>query len=80
METNTDNKLSKKIGTKIKLLRTKLKISQEELGFSAGLNKNSVGAIERGESSPTIDTLDQISKALEISIVELVDVSKIDLG
>ena len=80
METNTDNKLSKKIGTKIKLLRTKLKISQEELGFRAGLNKNSVGAIERGESSPTIDTLDQISKALEISIVELVDVSKIDLG
>ena len=80
METNTDNKLSKKIGTKIKLLRTKLKISQEELGFRAGLNKNSVGAIERGESSPTIDTLDQIAKALEISIVELVDVSKIDLG
>ena len=54
-------------------------ISQEELGFKAELNKNSIGAIERGESSPTIDTLDQIAHALEITLVDLVDVSKIDL-
>jgi len=79
MTTNKDNKISKKIGIKIKLIRTKLGISQEELGFRAGVNKNSIGAIERGESSPTIDTLDMIANALEISLVDLVDASKIDL-
>ncbi len=79
MKTNINDKVSKKIGIKIKLLRNKIGISQEELGFKAELNKNSIGAIERGESSPTIDTLDQIAHALEITLVDLVDVSKIDL-
>ena len=79
MKTNINDKVSKKIGVKIKLLRNKIGISQEELGFKAELNKNSIGAIERGESSPTIDTLDQIAKALDITLVDLVDVSKIDL-
>ena len=60
-------------------MRNKIGISQEELGFRAGVSKQQIGLIERGESSPTIDTLDQIAKALEISLVDLVDTSKIDL-
>ena len=77
--TNKIDRISKKIGLKIKLLRNKISISQEELGFRAGVSKQQIGLIERGESSPTIDTLDQIARALEISLVDLVDVSKIDL-
>jgi len=79
MRPDNNDKISKKIGIKIKLIRTKQGISQEELGFRAGVNKNSIGAIERGESSPTIDTLDLIANALEISLVDLVDTSKVDL-
>ncbi len=45
----------------------------------AGLNKNSIGAIERGESSPTIETLDKIAKAFNIDIIELIDVSKFEI-
>ena len=77
--TNKIDRISKKIGLKIKLLRNKIGISQEELGFRAGVSKQQIGLIERGESSPTIDTLDQIAHALEISLVDLVDISKIDL-
>ena len=77
--TNKIDRISKKIGLKIKLLRNKISISQEELGFRAGVSKQQIGLIERGESSPTIDTLDQIAHALEITLVDLVDVSKIDL-
>ncbi len=77
--TNKIDRISKKIGLKIKLLRNKISISQEELGFRAGVSKQQIGLIERGESSPTIDTLDQIAHALEINLVDLVDVSKIDL-
>ena len=76
---NKDDKISNKIGLKIKLLRNKQGISQEELGFRADISKTQIGLIERGESSPTIDTLAQIAKALEISLVDLVDTSKIDL-
>lgn len=77
--TNKVIRISKKIGLKIKLLRNKIKISQEELGFRADISKTQIGLIERGESSPTIDTLDKIAKALEISLVDLVDVTKVDL-
>jgi transcriptional regulator with XRE-family HTH domain len=77
--TNKVDRISKKIGLKIKLLRNKIGISQEELGFRADISKTQIGLIERGESSPTIDTLDQIAHALEINLVDLVDVSKIDL-
>lgn len=76
---NKLDKISYKIGLKIKLLRNKLGISQEELGFRAKISKTQIGLIERGESSPTIDTLAQIARALEICLVDLVDTSKIDL-
>lgn len=76
---NKLDKISNKIGLKIKLLRNKLGISQEELGFRSDVSKTQIGLIERGESSPTIDTLAQIAKALEVSLVDLVDTSKIDL-
>ena len=76
---NKLGKISNKIGLKIKLLRNKIGISQEELGFRADISKTQIGLIERGESSPTIDTLAQIAKALEVSLVDLVDTSKIDL-
>ena len=54
-------------------------ISQEKLAEFADLSKNSIGAIERGESSPSIDTLDAIAKAFSIELVDLIDVSKIEL-
>ena len=77
--TSKVDKISSKIGLKIKLLRTKMGISQEKLAEFADLNKNSIGAIERGESSPSIDTLDAIAKAFSIELVDLIDVSKIEL-
>lgn len=60
-----------KIGLKIKLERTKLGISQEELGFRANANKNTIGMIERGEQSPTFDTMERIANAFGITVQEL---------
>lgn len=77
--TGASNNINTKIGIKIKLLRTKLGYSQEKLAEHSALNKNSIGAIERGESSPSIETLERIAIALGIELKELVDVSKIDL-
>lgn len=76
---NKEDKLSKKIGIKIKLERTKRGLSQEQLAELADISRNYMGAIERGTSSPTIDMLNQIAQALEIELVELINVSKVDL-
>jgi transcriptional regulator with XRE-family HTH domain len=69
----------KKLGLKIKIERTKLGLSQEKFADLADLNKNSVGAIERGESVASIDTLFSIANALKIELKELVDISKVEL-
>ena len=71
--------INQKIGIKITILRKRLKYSQEKLAELSNLSKNSISTIERGESKPSIETLDRIAKALNIELKELVDVSKIDL-
>lgn len=74
-----NNKLSSKVGTKIRLERTKRGLSQEKLASLANLNVNSVGAIERGVSSPSLETLEQIANALEMPLLELINTDKVDL-
>ncbi len=70
---------SKKIGLKIRLERTKKHLSQRELAGLANINTNSVGAIERGESSASIETLEKIAAALELNFEDLVNVLNVEL-
>ena len=77
--TGKNDKISTKIGLKIVLERTKRRLSQEKLAELSDLSKNSLGAIERGTSSPSIDTLDRIASALEMELSELVKVKSVDL-
>lgn len=73
------NMINEKICKKIKLERTKKGLSQEELAFRAGLNKNTIWKIETSKVSPTVETLEKIAKALEIDFATLTDVTKVDL-
>jgi len=77
--TNKDSNINKIVGKKIKLERIKRDLSQEQLADLSNISKNFVGAIERGESSPTIETLAKIANAFEISLPELIDVSKVEI-
>lgn len=52
-------------------LREEKNLSQEELYDLAGLSKNQIGNIERGEVNTTISTAYAISKALNISVANL---------
>ncbi len=63
--------MNNKIGLKIKLERVKRGLSQEQLAELADLSRPTIGAIERGQKSPTFNTLEAIAKAFEISIQEL---------
>ncbi|MEK4005182.1 helix-turn-helix domain-containing protein [Paenibacillus sp. FSL H3-0333] len=59
------------IGENIRILRLKNDFSQEQLALSAGVNTSYIGQIERGEKNPMIKILEQISIALEITLVDL---------
>ena len=51
-------------------LRRDLAISQEELAARAGLHRNYVGSIERGERDVSITALDRLTRALGSSLLE----------
>ena len=71
--------INRKIGIRIRVARLDKKISQEKLAEFADLNKNTIGTIERGEISPTIETLYKIASALDIELHDLVDITKINI-
>lgn len=52
-------------------LRKKQGISQEELAFRAGINRSYMGVIERGEKSPSVDTISKVAKGLGLSVQDL---------
>ncbi|OBZ14222.1 hypothetical protein A8L34_09700 [Bacillus sp. FJAT-27264] len=59
------------IGENIRILRLKNGLSQEQLALNAGVNTSYIGQIERGEKNPTIKTLDKVSEALGIALIDL---------
>lgn len=59
------------IGTKIRLLRRRQKLSQRELAAASGLSRNTLSLIERGQTSPTLATLQKIADALLLDINSL---------
>lgn len=59
------------LGKRIRELRKQQSISQEELGFKAGISAAHLGQIERALKNPTIETVDRIAAALGVSLGEL---------
>lgn len=62
------NVTSEEVGEQIRILRTLRGVSQEEFAHEAGLHRTYVGAIERAEKCPTVETLVKITNALGISL------------
>ena len=58
-------------GGKIRLLRNKLGISQEELAEKAGLHRTYIGMIERAEKNITLINIERIANALNVEIKDL---------
>jgi transcriptional regulator with XRE-family HTH domain len=60
-----------KFGDKVRLLRKKNNLSQEELSFKAGLHRTYIGMIERAEKNITLINIEKIAKALNVDLKEL---------
>ncbi len=58
---------------KIKLLRQARKWSQEYIAEKIGMSPNGYGALERGDSSITLERLEKIAQLLEIPLSDLCD-------
>jgi transcriptional regulator with XRE-family HTH domain len=63
----------KRLGKRIRTMRERNNISQEELGHRAKLHRTYVGAIERGERNPSVLSLKKIADALNVKLGDLFD-------
>jgi transcriptional regulator with XRE-family HTH domain len=61
------------VGRNVARCRKQAGISQEELGFLAGLHRTEIGMLERGVRLPRVDTLLKLAGGLEIEPAELLD-------
>jgi len=62
------------LGRAVRELRARRGLSQEQLGFAAGLHRNYVGAIERGVLNPTFGTLLKLQRGLALPLSEVLEV------
>ena len=62
------------LGAAVRELRSRRRLTQERLAWAAGVHRNYVGAIERGEINPTFLSLMRLTGGLEISLAELMEV------
>ncbi len=60
-------------GKRIAALRKANGYSQEQFAFKCNVDRTYIGIIERGEKSPTLNTIEKIALALEMSKKELFD-------
>jgi transcriptional regulator with XRE-family HTH domain len=60
-----------KFGHKVRFERLKKKLSQEELADVTGVHRTYIGMIERAEKNITLENIEKIAKALNLSISEL---------
>lgn len=61
-------------GKRLADLRKASGLSQEAFAFKCGFDRTYIGIIERGEKSPTLNTLDKIAKGLNITLSHLLDI------
>lgn len=74
--------IQKQIGKRIKEIRLKRKLSQEDFALNCGLNRTYLGSVERGERNISVVNLNKICLSFKISLKEFFDsdIFRIDRG
>ena len=64
--------LAAHFGAVLKRLRKQAGLSQEQLGFEAGLERNYISMLELGQRQPTITTVEKLAISLKIKASGLI--------
>ena len=67
MNANANDDVKAVFGQRVKALRKRAALSQEQLALRCGLDRTYVGGVERGERNISIINIEKIARALELS-------------
>ena len=71
MSQNNQLSIKQRFGKAIRRRRRELDLSQEELAERAELHRTYISNIERGELNPSLETMEKLVKALDITVSAL---------
>jgi transcriptional regulator with XRE-family HTH domain len=67
------------LGRALRGLRQAAGMSQEQLGLEAGVQRNFISLIERGENQPTVTTIFKLAGALGVRASDLVVAAELEM-
>jgi transcriptional regulator with XRE-family HTH domain len=71
--TRASHPVLKKVGTRLRKLRTAKGWSQERLALAVDMDRSYVSGLERGEFNMSLITLAKLARALDVRLGALVD-------
>lgn len=71
MEQDEEAGIKYRFGKAVRRRRRELDLSQEKLGELAELHPTYISGIERGDRNPTLENIEKLARALDISVVDL---------
>jgi transcriptional regulator with XRE-family HTH domain len=66
-----ENNTLKKIGKRIQELREMQNLSQQDFAAKINYDKSNMSRLEAGKTNMTVTTLEKVSKALNVELIEL---------
>ena len=76
---STKEETRKRIGQRVKALRTMAGLTQQELADRAGLQRTHIGRIEDGAFGSQVETIQQVAEAIGMTI-DIIDPGLQDLA
>lgn len=77
MNGNLDASLTELFGKRLQQIRKEMNLTQSKFAEIIGCHRTYIGHIERAEKSVSLKTIEQICKALNMSVNDLFDFSKL---
>lgn len=68
--------LAEAFGVVVRELRIEAGLTQEQLGFEAGIRRTFVSLLELGQQQPTLTTIFKLASALDVTPAALIELVK----
>jgi len=63
--------IKERFGDRVRKLRKDIWLSQDQLAFKSGIHRTWIGIVERWQRNLTLENIEKLAKALDVSIEEL---------